>query len=172
MKAKFFIILLSFCFGFVHSQIKEDTIEMARIDKYVEGLTKKVKDYHFEKNEGKKIIKYEYSKLGDKIVRIQRKWKQKNEDYIDTYLQYFYLEKGKRVFAEDALTYQKENDSLSVVSWNCRFWIKNNNVIYIRSLGHGKTEDDSWDYDKELKENFEFMLKTVKKEDAKKGGQK
>lgn len=172
MKSKFFIILLSCYFGFVHSQIKTDTTEVARINKYVESLNKKVKDYHFERNDGKKIIKYEYSKLGDEIVRIQRRWELKNGEYIDTYQQYFYLEKGKKVFAEDAVSYQKENDSEDGGIWNCRFWIKNNEVINITSLGHGKTEDDSWDYDKELKENFEFMLKTVRKEDEKKGGQK
>lgn len=87
---------------------------------------------------------------------------------IDTYLQYFYLEKGRRVFAEDAINFQNKTNTLDVGGWNVRFWIKKNKVVYITSLGHGKTEDSDWDYEKELKEIFEFMLKTVKKEDAKK----
>ncbi len=153
----------------VYSQFYMDTIYKKKVDAYVEGLAhKKIKEYHFEKFDGKKIIKYEYEKLGDEIIRIQRKWQVKYGQSIDTYLQYFYLEKGKRVFAEDAINFQNETNTLDVGGWNVRFWIKNNKVVYITSLGHGKTEDSDWDYEKELKENFEFMLKTVKKEDAKK----
>jgi len=33
------------------------------------------------------------------------------------------------------------------------------------SLGHGKTEMDDWDYESELKENFNYMLKKVKEFD-------
>ena len=33
------------------------------------------------------------------------------------------------------------------------------------SLGHGKTETDDWDYEKELKENFNYMIEKVRKMD-------
>lgn len=33
------------------------------------------------------------------------------------------------------------------------------------SMGHGKTEMDDWDYEKELKENFNYMLKKVQEKD-------
>ena len=48
------------------------------------------------------------------------------------------------------------------------FWIEDNKVIYMNSLGHGKTEDENWDYEKEIRENFNFMMKTIRKHQNKK----
>ena len=49
--------------------------------------------------------------------------------------------------------------------WSCTFWIHKNKVIHMTSLGHGKTETDDWDYEKELKENFNYMIEKVRKMD-------
>ena len=49
--------------------------------------------------------------------------------------------------------------------WSCTFWINKNKVINLTSHGHGKTESDEWDYELELKDNFNYMLKTVKEFD-------
>ena len=49
--------------------------------------------------------------------------------------------------------------------WKCTFWINKNKVINMTSLGHGKTELDDWDYDLELNDNFNYMLKTMKEFD-------
>ena len=82
--------------------------------------------------------------------------------YKNTNVHFTSIGKGKAVvlihgFLENSTMWNQISQELS----------KKYRIICIDLLGHGKTEMDDWDYNLELKENFEFMLKTVKDFDNK-----
>lgn len=169
MKLKLFLILSILLFGRFLSQSKTDLIETENINKYSEIIDKDstIVEYQFEIKNKSKIVKYKYSKKGNEIVKIFREWKENNGNYIDTYTDYFLLKNEERVYANQSIIFKNKSDEEDIGGWSCTFWLKKDKVIHMTSLGHGKTETDDWDYEKELKENFDYMLKKVREKDKK-----
>lgn len=167
MKFKLFLMLSTLFFGIAFSQSKADSLEIENINKYSETINKdsKIAEYQFEVKNKNKNVQYRYSKKGNEIVEISREWKENNGNHVDTYTDYFLLKNGERVYANQNFTYHNKSDNEIMGGWGCRFWINKNKVIHMTSLGHGKTERDDWDYEKELKENFDYMLKKVREKD-------
>lgn len=165
MKVKVSFLLFLLVFGISFSQSTAELSEIKRIDKYSEKIDsdKNVKKYKFDVKAKDKTIHYSYQKKGNTIVKLSREWQEKNGDLMYTFSDKFLLENGKKVFAYQTESW-KANDE-SEYGWYCRFYIKNNKVFYMPSMGHGKTEDDTWDYEKELKENFNYMLKKVQEKE-------
>lgn len=165
MKFKLFLIINVLLFGIVFSQTKADSLEIKRIDKYSEKIDsdKNVKKYKFDVKVKDKTIHYSYQKKGNTILTLSREWQEKKGDLMYTFSDKFLLENGKKVFAYQTESW-KTNDE-DEYGWYCRFYIKNNKVFYMPSMGHGKTEMDDWDYEKELKENFNYMLKKIQEKD-------
>ena len=164
MEIKSLFIVLLFFFGTVASQSKEELALTKNIDNYVSSIEsdKDGKTHKFEVKGNSKVINYEYKKKENKIVSVSREWDEENGAYTDHYSDYFILKNGKRVYANQSITSTNKKDSEHVSGWSCQFWFRENKVFNMRSHGHGKTELDDWDYEKEMRENFEYMMKTVK----------
>ena len=154
-----------FYVGIASSQTKENLVEVEKINRYIELIDKDVKSegFNFSIKGKDKIINYKYWKKGNEIVKISREWKQNNGQFIDTYTDYFLLKNQERVYANQSIIFNNKLDKEMMGGWSCTFWFHKNKVIHTTSLGHGKTEDDSWDYEKEMKENFDYMMKQVQK---------
>lgn len=154
-----------FYFGIASSQTKENLMEVEKINQYSELIDKDsyTKRNVFQINGKEKNITYTYWKKGNEIVKISREWKQNNGQFIDTYTEYFLLKNEERVYANQSIIFNNKLDKEIMGGWSCIFWFHKNKVIHTTSLGHGKTEDDSWDYEKEMKENFDYMMKQVQK---------
>lgn len=167
MKLKLFLILSILLFGRLSSQSKAELIDVENINKYSEIINKdsRIVEHQFEVKSKSKIVKYKYSKKGNEIVKMSREWNQDNGNYIDTYTDYFLLKNGERVYADQSIVFNDRSNKEIMGGWSCTFWIHKNKVIHMTSLGHGKTEMDDWDYEKELKENFNYMLKIVREKD-------
>ena len=167
MKFKLFLILNILLFGIVFAQSKAESLEIENINKYSETIDKdsNVTEYQFKVKNKNKIVQYQYSKKGNEIVKISREWKENNGKYIDTYTDYFLLKNGESVYANQSIVFKNNSDDEDMGGWSCTFWIHKNKVIHMTSLGHGKTETDDWDYEKELKENFNYMIEKVRKMD-------
>jgi len=167
MKLKIFFLLFVLVFGLGFSQSKADLIEVENINKYSEIIDKdsQITKYQFQVKGKKKTIHYHYEKKGNEIVKISREWKENSNNWWELYNDYFLLKNGERVFASQSITYTNMSDAEDIIGWSVSFWIDKNKVIHMTSLGHGKTEMDDWDYESELKENFNYMLKTVKNYD-------
>lgn len=165
MKSKIFFLLMIFYFGIAVSQTKEDLVEVEKINQYSELIDKESnsKEFDFEIKGKNKIINYKYWKKGNDIVKISREWRENNGNYQETYTDYFLLKDGKRIYASQSIINRHKANTDEVYGWSCLFWIKNNRVFHLTSLGHGKTEADEWDYEKELQENFDYMMKQVQK---------
>lgn len=163
---QFFLLLL---FGFAFSQTQVELKQKESIDKYSDAIDKNasVKKYKFIVKEKEKDIQYKYEKKGNEFVKMSREWSIKNGIYKETYTYHFLIKNGKKIYASEGITYQNYNDAEDLSGWSVQFWLQDDKVIYTTSLGHGKTEMDDWDYNLELKENFAYMLKTVKDFDNK-----
>lgn len=170
MKCKFLNTLIFLCFGIVFSQSKTEELEINRIDHYVEKINKdtRVRQFKFDVKGKNATIHYSYYKKNNEFVRISREWDEQRENYIYSYSDDFVIENGKKVYASQNETWKLKTDFENLSGWYCQFYIKNNVVFHMPSMGHGKTELDDWDYEKELKENYAYMLKTVKTYDKKK----
>lgn len=165
MKVKISFLLFLLVFGISFSQSTAELSEIKRIDQYSEKIDsdKNVKKYKFDVKAKDKTIHYSYQKKGNTIVTLSREWQEKKGDLMYTFSDKFLLENGNKIFAYQTESW-KANDE-DEYGWYCRFYIKNNKVFYMPSMGHGKTEMDDWDYEKELKENFNYMLKKVQEKD-------
>lgn len=164
MKINSLVILLLFFFGTAASQSKQESAVIKNIDHYVSSIEndKEVKTQRFEVNGNGKLIKYEYKKKQNQIISISREWDEKNGAYIDHYGDYFILKNLNRVYASQSISYTNKSNLEDFGGWTCQFWFRNNKVLNMRSHGHGKTELDNWDYEKEMKDNFNYMMKTIK----------
>jgi hypothetical protein len=169
MKIRFLISFLCLCFGLLlfKAQTKNPIREQIELYRSQLDKDKAIKKINFKKKENKKLVQYSYWKKGNEIVEISRSWNNKNGVYIDTTQQNFLLKKGKRIYASESITYEKKNNKDDVGGWSVQFWINKGKVIDMTSTGHGKTEMDDWDYEKELESNFQSMIKTVRAADKK-----
>lgn len=167
MRLKFSILISILVFAFAFSQSKEVLRVVENINQYSEAIDKepKVTEYKFEVKGKDKTILYQYSKKGNEIVKISREWNEDKDNYTNTFTDYFLLKDGQRVYATQNIVYTNKSDAEDMGGWKCFFWINKSKVINMTSLGHGKTELDDWDYELELKDNFNYMLKTVKEFD-------
>lgn len=59
------------------------------------------------------------------------------------YSEYYLVENEKLIYAFEQELFIPLNHTPQRV-WNCDYYLKKNHVFYHISLGHGKTEDDSW----------------------------
>ena len=88
-------------------------------------------------------------------------WSFKNKgDSLRSYKIWYY--KGERLYLESYVTYHdtlihamQEEKYIPVnhfiqQRWYCALFLDNGKVFYMTSLGHGKTEDDSWDAEAEI----------------------
>lgn len=166
MRFKLSILISILVFGFAFSQSKQVLAVVENINQYSEAIDKdkEVIEYKFEVKGKDKTILYQYSKKGNEIVKISREWKENSNNWWELYRDYFLLKNEERIFAVQSITYKNMSDAEDIIGWSSTFWI-NKKVIHMVSLGHGKSEMDDWDYESELKENFNYMLKTVKEFD-------
>lgn len=166
MKLRLIIFLLLAFFGKCFSQTDFDSVKAAKINDYIEKI---VNDKKIEKKsftvygKNRKRADYQYDLKAGKTVRISREWKSRHDNWEETNIDEFFLLNGKYIYARQSITDVDINDRKNISGWSFRMWIENGQVIYMTSLGHGKTESDDWNYKKELEDNFNFMMKTIKK---------
>lgn len=167
MTIKFFLFLSIFFFGCVFSQTKNDELEVEKINQYSETIDKDkgAIEHQFQLKGKTKIVNYKYWKKQNEIVKISREWSEMQNNYVYTYTDYFVLKNEERVFANQSIVFKNKFDAEDVGGWSVNFWISKNKVIHMTSLGHGKTEDENWDFEKEIKENFNYMIEKVRKKE-------
>lgn len=60
------------------------------------------------------------------------------------YEEIYFLKEEALIYAEESINYTPINHFVQQV-WKCHYYIEDDKIISISSLGHGKTEDDNWD---------------------------
>jgi len=170
MRLKFLLLLSILFFGISLAQSKSDLLEVEKINKYSESIDHdpNVVEYKFQVSNKGKNVYYKYLKKQKKIVRISREWNESIDNYLYTYTDYFLLRNGEKIYASQSIVSKNKSDPEDIGGWSVQFWINKNKILHITSLGHGKTEDEDWDFEKELKENFNYMLEKVRKNEKNK----
>ncbi|MBZ4187320.1 hypothetical protein [Niabella beijingensis] len=99
------------------------------------------------------------------LFKIKKHWSEKTAEnnVLENDLQY-YLDKGKliKAFEREVLLVNGNRDDVSV--WSATTYFKNGQLYYITSLGHGKTEDEQYDMEKETLKNFQQLKAILRKQ--------
>ena len=147
-------VLLAIALSFVLSASFGQDVEKqkAAIDAVVERISKlkEAKTESFTIQAKKKVlhdISYQYLEGAGGYVKISRSFSHKN----DSIHQEFYLKGGSLIYANETIvSYFTGNGTNDSIAWSGGFYFANGKLIDHISLGHGKSEEESWDPEKEM----------------------
>jgi hypothetical protein len=110
-----------------------------------------------------KKCRYRLSVCGYKLTNGRVTKIIKNSDKgVEHVEEVFYLANSALVFSTETISnYFLTGDT---TRWSCTYYFKNNNLIYYQSTGHGKSETDDWDPQKQVLYNFNTALAAVKRQ--------
>ncbi|MCD2425361.1 hypothetical protein LQ567_21435 [Niabella pedocola] len=157
------LLLLCVVASPLHAQL--DTVYRNR----VEGAIARIEERpelikHVIKRNG---VTYRYWLYKKRLFKIEKQWSDKTSDnhIIENEYQY-YLHQGQltRAYESEILLVNGNRNDVNV--WSVTAYFKANRIVYIRSLGHGKTEDEDYDMEKEMISHFlelkTFLLRQLK----------
>jgi len=113
-------------------------------------------------------ISYNYTSNANGYIRISRQFSYKNDSIRQT----FYLKKSQLIFATELIiSYYTENNKKDSISWNGDFYFSNGKLIDHITLGHGKSETDTWNPEQDMLDAFNDSIKDIArhKKDLKSG---
>jgi ribosomal protein L17 len=112
-------------------------------------------------------IDYNYTADASGYVKISRKFSRNN----DTTRQTFYLKKGELIFAtEQIVSYFTENNKTDSIAWSGDFYFSKGKLIDHVTLGHGKSELDTWHPEQDILAAFNESKKDIARYRKKKNG--
>jgi hypothetical protein len=115
----------------------------------------------------KKIIHYQYLARHNEYLKITRQFSVKG----DTIQQTFYLQKGGLIYSTEKITsYFTEAGKTDSMIWKGDYYFANGKLIDYVTLGHGKSEIDTWNPEQEILAAFIESKKDIDKHKKKKNG--
>ena len=151
----------------------QDTISLKKdIDTEVHRIqaNSRLKPVTFSIQAMKKVlhyISYSYTENENGYVKISRQFSRKN----DTTRQMFYLKKDQLIFAtEKIVSFYTENNQTDSITWSGDFYFSKGKLIDHVTLGHGKSELDSWDPEQDLLNAFNESKQDIDRYKKKKNG--
>jgi hypothetical protein len=141
---KFILILFVFTIAFAKAQTKNDTIKTTFAMK-IDGVPKD----------------FEYLEKGKSLVRFSCFWKTRENKYSTTTTQTFVLENKKLTTASESIVSVNNDDKEDIHGWMGNYKFLNGKLIDQITHGHGKSETDDWDPEKEVLENYKTILKRI-----------
>lgn len=160
-------LFLLFLFGLiaspVHAQL--DTAYRNQVEEAIARIEKSpaiIK--HVIKQKG---VTYRYWLYKKRLFKIEKQWSEKTADnhILENEYQY-YLSNGAltRACESELLLVNGNRDDVNV--WSATSYFKADRLLYMRSLGHGKTEDEDYDIAEETIHHFRelktFLLRQLK----------
>ena len=85
-------------------------------------------------------IHYQYVEDKEGYVKISRQYSCEKDSIQQT----FYLKEGKLIFAKEKITSFIETGRTEYLSWSGEFYFSNGKLIDLETLGHGKSEIETW----------------------------
>ncbi len=140
------ILIANVSFGQnIEGRKKAIDVEVNRISKEI-----KLPTINFSIQALKKVlhyINYEYVTNPIGYIKIKRRFSYKN----DTIHQTFFLQKGDLIYAtEEIVTYFTKNKKTDSIAWRGDFYFSKGKLIDHVTVGHGKSEIDSWNPEQEM----------------------
>ena len=148
---KIIFLLLAFLLTIISfGQNKEKAIKT--IDSIVKVISKdkKYTTSYFRIQALKKVlhyISYTYKFEKKNILRIERKFSHKQ----DSIKQIFYLNNGQLIYAIETIVSHFANDS---ITWSGDFYFSNGKLLDYETLGHGKSEIETWDPESDILRSY------------------
>jgi|GEM_PF-4190867 len=106
----------------------------------------------------RKSVTYRYWLYKKRLFKIEKHWSEKTSgNHVLENDGQYYLDKGKliRAYEREVLLVNGNRDDVTV--WSATTYFKNNRLRYITSSGHGKTEDEDYDMEKETLKHFQEL---------------
>ena len=142
------------------------------IDAHVEYISKQanLKTASFSIQALKKVlhhIHYQYIENTKVYVYIRREFSDKS----DTIQQTFYLNNGELIYATEIITsYFTENGKTDSIVWKGDFYFENCKLIAHVTLGHGKSEMDTWNPEQDILTAFSESKRDIARYKLEKDG--
>ncbi|NNF00408.1 MAG: hypothetical protein HKN25_15415 [Pyrinomonadaceae bacterium] len=144
------LLIISICvissIGGLSAQEKVDQSLIASINKFVDQADNRFSRSHnrieIESKTSKDkplMVVHLFTMRGNQIERLTIEFLQEDYKEIETY----YFEEGNLVLAREA-QWTKDNEDVWWDPWSAGIYVSKGKVIFITSVGHGKTEDDDW----------------------------
>jgi hypothetical protein len=120
----------------------------AAIDKLVEKIdADHSRTFSFSAKKKNRVYHYTYQLKNGNAIKIQR-W---SSNKSDSTIQSFYFNNTALIFASEYITsFYYNNGQREPVLWGGSYHFANNKMIGIITLGHGKSETEGWDAEKEV----------------------
>ncbi|MBO9595291.1 MAG: hypothetical protein J7599_20465 [Niabella sp.] len=161
---KWFLLFLFCLIGLpLHAQL--DTAYRNRVEDAIARIEKSpARTQHIIKQKG---VTYRYWLYKKRLFKIEKQWSEKipGNHILENKYQY-YLSNGAltRAYESALLLVNGNRDDVHV--WSATSYFKADRLFYLRSLGHGKTEDEQYDIEKETLHHFRelkaFLLTQLK----------
>lgn len=160
MKILLILILLIFP-AFLHAQ--NDDEAQKRIDSIIETIEKRSENSHqsFTIKKRKYTEQWTYSTANGKIEFFSVSYFARHTKRSETY----FLQNDELIYAaerEDYYSGDNENTE-ELTSWSGNYYFENRILVYLTTNGHGKSETDDWEPERETLDMFRKRLKTLKK---------
>jgi hypothetical protein len=112
-------------------------------------------------------IKYEYLENNQRYLRINRQFFLKNDSIQQT----FYFKGGELIFATEVIiSYFDDGKTTDSISWSGEYYFDKSKLIDYTTLGHGKSELDSWNPEVEILEALQESKRDIARYKRKKNG--
>jgi hypothetical protein len=160
------ILLSNLSFGQDLEKLKAAIdVEVERISKLSESATEGFSIQAMKKR--LHYIRYNYVVNKSGYVKISRQFSNKN----DTIQQTFYLKAGKLIHATEIITsYFNDKGKADSITWSGGFYFADGKLIDHITLGHGKSELETWNPELEMLTAFDESKKDIARYQTKKTG--
>jgi hypothetical protein len=93
------------------------------------------------------------------VIKATCFWKRKRKNAVEETTQAFYIHKNRLLYArEGILSIYNPTDS---IGWSARFLFQKNKLVDMNSTGHGKSEDENWNAEREVLANYKAVLRQI-----------
>ena len=111
-------------------------------------------------------IRYQYRADKSGYTMISRKFAHNN----DSIRQNFYCKGGKLIHARETIvSYYKEQGKTDSITWGGEFYFEKEKLIDYITLGHGKSEMETWDPEKNMLSAFADSKRDIARHRSKSG---
>jgi hypothetical protein len=152
MKAILFIILVFFIsVSFGQSLMEQKSTISAKVELIDTDKANAAVSFNIsKKKKGVQKIYYQYQTRHYAVVKIERRFKLRNDSAIQT----FYFNNNQLIYASEFITsYYGEKNKPDSMIWGGNYYFLKDKLIDFTTLGHGKSETDEWDPQQEVLAN-------------------
>jgi len=146
-----------------HHYSQDDRAAKKRIDVIVEAIAGRNENplQSFVVKKRKYTEQWTYSISGGKFEFFDITYWTHKTKYSETY----YLQNNQLIRAAESEDYYsgKDENSEWLTAWSGNYYFENRKLVFLSTNGHGKSETDDWEPEKETLDTFDSRFKELKR---------